>query len=190
MPLTFFIAGPLAVAAIVLGFAGRGRVRRGVATNRRTATAGLVTGLVAATLSVIGFVTVINAVDDAATDLNEAFDDVETSEGSGDEPVTSSDNTANPPTADVTVDGCEVDEFGFVTVPLTVTNHSSEASSYFITVEVTNSDGVRLGEALGSVDTLRPDQTAQIDAVGLDDLSGAGTVTCTLLRVERFSAES
>lgn len=187
--MTFFIAGPLAVAAIVLGLAGRGRARREVATNRKTATAGLVTGLVAATLSVIGFVTVINAVDDAATDLNEAFDDVETSEDSGDEPVTSSDNTANPPTADVTVDACEVDEFGFVTVPLTVTNHSSEASSYFITIEVTDANDVRVGEALGSVDTLRPEQTAQVDAAGFDDLSGAGAVTCTLLRVERFSAD-
>lgn len=43
--LTVPVALLLGLAAVVLGFMGRGRVRRGLATNRGSATIGLVTGL-------------------------------------------------------------------------------------------------------------------------------------------------
>ena len=190
VPITFFIAGPLAVISIILGFAGRGRVKRGIATNGKATVAGIVCGFVAGVLSVIGFATVIDAFEDLGDELESTADDGAGLESGGSEPVTNSGNTANPPTEDVTVDGCDVDEFGFVTAPLTIINHSSEASSYFITVEVTDADGVRIGEAYASADALRPDQTAETDAVGLDDLSDAGDVSCTLLRVERLNAEN
>ena len=43
--LTIPVAVVLGLAAIVLGVMGRGRVRRGLATNRGSATVGIVTGL-------------------------------------------------------------------------------------------------------------------------------------------------
>ena len=45
------IGGVLGVVAIGLGFAGRGRVRQGLATNRGVATAGIVTGFLGFLLS-------------------------------------------------------------------------------------------------------------------------------------------
>src|SRR3954452_19313376 len=45
--LTVPVAIILGLAGIILGFVGRGRVRRGLATNRGSATTGIVTGLLA-----------------------------------------------------------------------------------------------------------------------------------------------
>jgi hypothetical protein len=53
----------LGLAAIVLGFLGRGRVRRGIATNRGSATLGIVTGLLSLLILgglVAGGVAVVN----------------------------------------------------------------------------------------------------------------------------------
>jgi hypothetical protein len=47
------IGGVLGVVAIGLGFAGRGRVRQGLATNRGVATAGIVLGFLGFLLSVL-----------------------------------------------------------------------------------------------------------------------------------------
>jgi hypothetical protein len=47
------IGGVLGVVAIGLGFAGRGRVRQGMATNRGVATAGIVLGFLGFLLSVL-----------------------------------------------------------------------------------------------------------------------------------------
>ncbi|MCI0688708.1 MAG: DUF4190 domain-containing protein [Sporichthyaceae bacterium] len=73
VPLTFWIAGPLALAAIVLGLAGRGRVRRGNATNGRMAVTGTILGVGAAALSMVGAVIVFGAFDQAAEDLDDAL---------------------------------------------------------------------------------------------------------------------
>lgn len=62
--LTVPLAIVLALAAIVLGFLGRGRVRRGIATNRGSATTGIVTGLLSLLLLaglVAGGVALVNA---------------------------------------------------------------------------------------------------------------------------------
>jgi heme/copper-type cytochrome/quinol oxidase subunit 2 len=47
----WFVGPVLAVLAIIFGFMGRGRANRGEATNRSSATAGLVTGIVSLVLT-------------------------------------------------------------------------------------------------------------------------------------------
>ena len=47
----WFVGPVLAILAIVFGVLGRGRARRGEATNRGTATAGVVTGVVSLVLT-------------------------------------------------------------------------------------------------------------------------------------------
>lgn len=105
----------------------------------------------------------------------------------GEEIISGSSNEENPPEADVTLDGCEPGEFGTVTVPLTITNHSSKASNYLITVEILDADGTRLGEAFTAADAVRPDQTSKTEAIGT--VTDGDVDSCKLLQVERFSAE-
>jgi lysylphosphatidylglycerol synthetase-like protein (DUF2156 family) len=72
--ITIPIAILLGLAAIVLGFMGRSRVRRGIATNRGSATTGIVTGLLALLLLAglaIGGVALFNSNKSDFSSLNE-----------------------------------------------------------------------------------------------------------------------
>ncbi|MET7858333.1 DUF4190 domain-containing protein [Streptomyces sp. NPDC005318] len=75
IPFFFWLAGILGVIALILGLVGRGRAKRGEATNKGTATFGAVLGLVALILSVVGAVITFKAVDDAVNDLSKAVAD-------------------------------------------------------------------------------------------------------------------
>ncbi|MFH9470609.1 DUF4190 domain-containing protein [Streptomyces clavifer] len=70
IPLLFWLAGILGVIALVLGLAGRGRAKRGEASNKGVATFGAVLGLLALVLSVVGAVLTFKAVDDAVNDIS------------------------------------------------------------------------------------------------------------------------
>jgi hypothetical protein len=54
IPVLFWVAGILAVIALVLGFVGYGRAQRGEATNGTMALSGIITGVIAMFLSVVG----------------------------------------------------------------------------------------------------------------------------------------
>ncbi len=75
VPFLFWLAGVLGLIALILGLAGRGRAKRGEATNKSMATFGAVLGLIALILSVVGAVITFKAVDDAVSDLNKAVSD-------------------------------------------------------------------------------------------------------------------
>lgn len=75
IPFLFWLAGILGLIALILGLVGRGRARRGEATNKRMATFGAALGLIALILSVVGAVITFKAVDDAVSDLNKAVSD-------------------------------------------------------------------------------------------------------------------
>jgi hypothetical protein len=71
--ITVPVAILLGLAAIVLGILGRGRVRRGLATNRGSATTGIVTGLLALLLLgglAVGGVALFNSNKDNPTFKN------------------------------------------------------------------------------------------------------------------------
>ncbi|MFJ8696351.1 DUF4190 domain-containing protein [Streptomyces roseolilacinus] len=70
IPLFFWLAGVLGLLALVLGLVGRGRAKRGEATNKGLATTGAILGLVALVLSVVGAVLTYKAVDEAVTQID------------------------------------------------------------------------------------------------------------------------
>ncbi|MEU6485027.1 DUF4352 domain-containing protein [Streptomyces sp. NPDC046887] len=70
LPILFWLAGLLGLLALVFGLVGRGRAKRGEATNKGVTTTGAVLGLLSLGLSIWGAVTVFNAVDDAVNEIN------------------------------------------------------------------------------------------------------------------------
>ncbi|MFC8536921.1 DUF4190 domain-containing protein [Streptomyces sp. NPDC057249] len=75
IPFLFWLAGILGTIALILGLVGRGRAKRGEATNKNMATFGTVLALIALIMSVVGAVITFKAVDDAVDDLNKAVSD-------------------------------------------------------------------------------------------------------------------
>ncbi|MFE6665915.1 DUF4352 domain-containing protein [Streptomyces sp. NPDC057697] len=75
VPFLFWLAGVLGLIALILGLAGRGRAKRGEATNKGVTTFGAVLGLIALILAVVGAVITFKAVGDAVDDLNKAVSD-------------------------------------------------------------------------------------------------------------------
>jgi hypothetical protein len=86
IPLLFWAAGVLAVLALVFGFVGIGRARKGQATNKKTAIWGTSLGGVAAVLAVVGAVISITVVNDAVNELDGTGGKKETSVGSTEAP--------------------------------------------------------------------------------------------------------
>lgn len=80
IPFLFWLAGILGVLALVLGLSGRGRAKRGQATNKGVATTGAVLGLASLILSVVGVVLTFNAVDDAVNEISKSVDDASVAE--------------------------------------------------------------------------------------------------------------
>ncbi|TLQ45473.1 DUF4190 domain-containing protein [Streptomyces marianii] len=70
IPLFFWLAGILGLIGLILGLSAKGRVKRGEATNKGVAVAGIVLGLVSLVLSVVGAVITFKAVDDAVDEIN------------------------------------------------------------------------------------------------------------------------
>lgn len=97
-----------------------------------------------------------------------------------------SNNTSNPPAADVTLSECVVDSVGFIDMPVTIINHSSKRSNYLIEFAVVDSAGVKVGDGVASSNNVDPGQTAKEKGVAsVTDVSGA--VTCKVTNVERYS---
>lgn len=72
IPFLFWLAGILGLIALVLGLTGRGRVKRGEATNKGVTTFGAALGLLAMILSVVGAVLMFKAVDDVVDEINKS----------------------------------------------------------------------------------------------------------------------
>ncbi|MFE6766561.1 DUF4190 domain-containing protein [Streptomyces sp. NPDC057689] len=72
IPFLFWLAGILGTIALILGLVGRGRAKRGEATNKNMATFGTVLALIALIMSVVGAVITFKAVDDAVDKLDKA----------------------------------------------------------------------------------------------------------------------
>ncbi|MGW7412534.1 DUF4190 domain-containing protein [Streptomyces sp. NPDC054863] len=73
IPLLFWAAGILGLTALILGLIGRGRVKRGEATNKGVALTGAALGLVSLILSVVGAVQLFQAVDDGIKEIDKAL---------------------------------------------------------------------------------------------------------------------
>jgi hypothetical protein len=75
VPLTFWIAGPLGVTGLILALVGRARVKRGEATNGKTALFGVLTSIGALALSIWGATIVLGAIEDAGDELDRSIDE-------------------------------------------------------------------------------------------------------------------
>ncbi|MFK4213241.1 DUF4352 domain-containing protein [Streptomyces sp. NPDC030920] len=75
VPFLFWLAGVLGLIALILGLAGRGRAKRGEATNKGVTTFGAVLGLISLILAVVGAVITFKAVGDAVDELDKAVSD-------------------------------------------------------------------------------------------------------------------
>ncbi|MBT2398410.1 DUF4190 domain-containing protein [Streptomyces sp. ISL-100] len=84
IPFFFWLAGILGIIALIMGLAGRGRAKRGGATNKGVALAGAILGLISLIMSVVGAVILFKAVDDAVDDINKATSGSSASKESGD----------------------------------------------------------------------------------------------------------
>ncbi|WP_028810831.1 DUF4190 domain-containing protein [Streptomyces flavidovirens] len=84
IPFFFWLAGILGVIALIMGLAGRGRAKRGGATNKGVALAGAILGLISLIMSVVGAVILFKAVDDAVKDIDKATSGSSASKEPGD----------------------------------------------------------------------------------------------------------
>ncbi|MEU7485765.1 DUF4190 domain-containing protein [Streptomyces sp. NPDC042319] len=74
IPLLFWLAGTLGLLALIFGLVGRGRVKRGQATNKGVALAGLLLGIAAMVVAVIGAVITFTAVKGAVDEINKSLE--------------------------------------------------------------------------------------------------------------------
>jgi Domain of unknown function (DUF4352) len=75
IPLFFWLAGILGVIGLILGFVGRGRAKRGEATNGAMALWGIITSAIALILSIVGLVITVGAFGEAADELAETAEE-------------------------------------------------------------------------------------------------------------------
>ncbi|MFI8852689.1 hypothetical protein [Streptomyces sp. 891-h] len=74
VPILFWLSGTLGLIGLILGLVGRSRAKKGIATNGKTALAGVLLSLAAFALGVWGLVTVVTAFGDAADELDKELD--------------------------------------------------------------------------------------------------------------------
>ncbi|WP_066956232.1 DUF4190 domain-containing protein [Streptomyces lushanensis] len=81
IPFLFWLAAVLGLTGLILGLAGRGRAKRGEATNKGVATSGVVLGLLALVLAAIGAFLTFKLVGDAVKELDKATSSVGSTPG-------------------------------------------------------------------------------------------------------------
>jgi Domain of unknown function (DUF4352)/Protein of unknown function (DUF2510) len=157
IPLFFWLAGILGVIGLILCFAGRGRAKRGDATNGTMALWGIITSAVALVLFIVGVVIVVGAFEDLGEDVSGTGTSAEEPAASEDpapqdvEPVPQEVEQEPPRIGEEARDGdftfvvtavedgppiIGTDEFGtepqgkFVFVTMRVTNHGDSPGSF------------------------------------------------------------
>jgi hypothetical protein len=104
-------------------------------------------------------------------------------------PESISDNTTNPPQADLNGDTqCVLDEIGWVTAQGTLTNNSSKTSSYTIHVSFNDEAGIRFHEASAFHNDVRASETVRWEAFP-PHRAPAGPWTCEVVSIERFASQ-
>jgi hypothetical protein len=118
-----FVFAP-GVAAIVLGAIGLGKAKQLGGKGRGQAIAGIVLGA----LSLLAGIGTVVAINRGADEVEDALDELG--------------GAADPDTFDVTVESCELDEFGTATAEGLIINTSSRQRNYEIVVEFVRDDDV------------------------------------------------
>ncbi|MFC9942320.1 DUF4352 domain-containing protein [Streptomyces pratensis] len=199
IPFFFWLAGILGLIALILGLAGRGRAKRGEATNKGVTTFGAVLGLVSLILSVVGAVLTFKAVDDVVTDINKAVEDTSASakpaagggaagggaaggtEGKG-ETLAAGDSAAYDDGLEVTVGdpaSYTADEFAI--------GHTKGNSAYTVSVVIENKGKEKFDATLVSVDARAGEDGVNAEQI-FDGTVGEG-FTGTVLPGKKVTAK-
>ncbi|MGY0486075.1 DUF4190 domain-containing protein [Streptomyces sp. WG-D5] len=165
IPLLFWLAGILGLIALILGLTGRGRAKRGEATNKGIALAGTILGLAAMGLAVFGAYTTFKAVDDAVDEINKSLSDTKAKDtkASGDGKDKGGDKADDKPVSGKTLDAGDsvvYDDDLTVSVSNAVTFSPSEYAAghkkgnhaYKVTVTVTNDSKEKFDASLLTAD--------------------------------------
>jgi hypothetical protein len=184
-----WLCGVGSILALVFGFMALSRIKRTGEGGRGMAIAGIVLGSIGAIVLVISIAALAGSGSDddgeTSTGTTEAGQTIE--EG----PETNSGNTENPPPEDIELTECgpgvgNPAGGNFAGAAGTITNHSSEPSSYLFNVEFVTPDGTRYSESPGSANAVAPDQTVEWGAPTVDEFR-EGT-ECRITQVERFAS--
>ncbi|CAB4890493.1 unannotated protein [freshwater metagenome] len=111
--------------------------------------------------------------------------------GSGDSqsnsPAASSATQNNGPNGDVEIATCTTDSMGQLSATVKITNNSSKASNYIITVVFETSDGAtQIDSTFAAANNLEPGQNATADAYSFKD-APAG-FKCRITDVTRYAS--
>ncbi|MBL7501262.1 hypothetical protein I6A84_13160 [Frankia sp. CNm7] len=88
---------------------------------------------------------------------------------------------------DVVITACAPDEAGWAAAAVTVTNHSSKASNYIITILMESPDGkTQIGTGLVSVSNLAPGQQSVEETSSLEDATGP--YVCRVGDITRYAS--
>jgi hypothetical protein len=167
IPIVGIVAIPMAVVGVVLAFLGLGRVRKGLATNKGSAIAGIVLNTIALVVAVLMLVLVgaaVNSIDNAIDEAGKGATGNETS-SSADGSGLSAGNWEVQ--GDVVV---KRDFAGDFTANFRVENVSDTSDSALLTVSVLNGDTI-----LGTIDcttrAIGPGQIGNASCISLDKFS-------------------
>ncbi|MFF3495660.1 DUF4190 domain-containing protein [Streptomyces sp. NPDC002795] len=161
IPLLFWLAGLLGVIALILGLTGRGRAKRGEATNKGVALTGAILGIVAMGLAVFGAYTTFKAADDLVDELNKSVSDTKAKGTSGKD--SGADKSEDEPAGGKTLaagDSVVYDDDLTVSVSNAVTfspsefaaGHKNGNHAYKVTVTVTNDSKEKFDATLLTAD--------------------------------------
>ncbi|WP_329229694.1 DUF4352 domain-containing protein [Streptomyces sp. NBC_00111] len=194
VPLLFWLAGILGLIALILGLAGRGRAKRGEATNKGVTTFGAVLGLVALILSVVGAVLTFKAVDDAVSDFDKALTESSASakpaaDGGGaaggtegkDDVLRGGDSAAYDDGLEITVGTPSSYTPGEFAV-----GHTKGNSAYTVSVVIENKGKEKFDGALVTVDARAGEDGVDAEQI-FDDKTGEG-FTGTVLPGKKVTA--
>jgi hypothetical protein len=162
IPILFFIAGPLGLAAFICGLVGRSRAKKGLASNGRMSLIGAILGLLSMVLAVVGIVIVVGAFSNAGKELEKLGDDL-----------------SSDATAEVSVTSCAKNAIGWPEANVKVTNAGDKMADYSITVAFENADGSQLDTGSAFIQDLRPGQTGTEAAAGTAETTGKFTCVVT-----------
>jgi hypothetical protein len=155
-----WICGLGSLLAIVFGAIALGATRSGRKSGKGFAIAGLVLGIIGVLATAAVWILVVTVFSDNVT------------------------GTAGERN-DVTITNCARDADGHGVATLKITNDSSKASSYFVSVEFRTASGNDTADNLKVVDRLEPDKSTTVDVRSPDPIGGP--VRCRVDYVNRTS---
>jgi hypothetical protein len=191
IPFFFWVAGILGVIGLILGFVGRGRAKRGEATNGTMALWGIITSAVAMVLSIVGLVILVGAFEQLDEDLSELESPAATAPETSapvqeeEEPDTGEPAPEETPPDEPPAGGDALSDEGWTLTNLDVRDDG--LGDFSAVGRVTNETGQAVEGAIFSLSVLDPDGgvVATMDG-SVSNVDDGETVTVEFIGVDAF----